>query len=387
MTAFGCLAQLVSVSGTEIQVFWSFWCFLTAVSWIVACSFVYRVVQTFCHKSDSSDDDVRQRQRQMFALLMTLTNIGISLQASSSLLTCLFWIHLLRGSYVAPQLDYLQDLNECNSDGQNFYTILHTVFGPINGICYDLSCILILITYFYRLYTLFYGSAYQVSILTVRISTILMIIFITISIIRQFFTIAGNVHITLALWNTFLAMYFIMSLCLVWSLRKQAILLEQQTLRNMIGTSQSIPIEMQAQSSGSSHDHCTRTHNYNCNFNSNSNSQLNEKSIRIQGNNAAIVQMYNLRRLFAILILLAYVCIASSLLLNILSFVLFQLFDLFDVDIKYGYIADLTYWTLIFADNLINIACISLQFNKFGYFDCIYNYCCLPCEKRSKLTN
>ena len=98
----------------------------------------------------------------------------------------------------------------------------------------------------------------------------------------------------------------------------------------------------------------------------------------------AQLKIRQMAKVFRRLVLLAYVCIASSLTVILLSFLVFEVFvDI--IDTQYGYTLDLVYWTMIFGDNVINIACISLQFDNFGYFDWIYNHCCKSCEKHLKL--
>ena len=56
-------------------------------------------------------------------------------------------------------------------------------------------------------------------------------------------------------------------------------------------------------------------------------------------------------------------------------------------DTRQAYLLDIFLWTSIFVDSLVNITCISLQYENCGYFDCIYNHCCRSCEKYLKLIN
>lgn len=406
MAAFGCFFQILTISNAEIQAFWGFWCFLSLISWMFAFCFIYFAVTAIRHgpsHNGKHETALHQRQKQRFATLMVMTDIIISLHVTVSLPTCLFWIHLFRGHNIAPNIDYLQDLNQCNVDGYNFYTVLSTIFGPVSGILYDLSCIMILTTYFYRLHKIFYGSMFEISTTKIRIAIMLMMIFVLISIIREYFIIDGNnLDGVLISWNIFLGMYFIMSLSLVWNLRKQATLLKIQTLRMMLGSVQMIMTGTMTsntpQTASPTAENVESTKKVkktestqNCKEGSAERTKRDDKTIssqhkmiRIQLNNPAIVKVNNIARVFGRLVLLAYVCVVSSLSVIILSVLVYEVFiDV--IDTKYGYILDLFYWTLIYVDNVINIVCISLQFDNFGYFDWIYNFCCTPCEKHLKL--
>lgn len=97
-------------------------------------------------------------------------------------------------------------------------------------------------------------------------------------------------------------------------------------------------------------------------------------------------KIHTITRLFARLVLLAYVCVVSSLILIIASALIYGiLITVFDT--KHGYFFDIFLWTSVFVDNLINITCMSLQYENYGYFELIYNHCCHPCERYVKLLN
>ena len=376
-----------------MKVCWTLWCLLTIIAWIFTFSFIY-FMQNLWGNAMTKDGKHKQvaksqiQTKRLFAILMTTTNIAISLHVTFALPACLFWIHLYRGNYIAPDIDYQTDLNECNYGVHNFNSTLSLVFGPPNAIFYDLSCIMILITYFYRLHKLFVGTQYALSKLKCIIFIILILLFVAVSVSRQYYTIKGNIHVFLTLWNTFLVIYLIISIYLVWNLQRQATKLKQETIRVAL---RSIKVTI------SHHPYQIGTDQKRFNENLSEakiDKNMNENRPRDQTSQQqtphamkmAHARVNNLIKVFGRLLVLAYVCVVSSLLVVVLSFLVHAVFIHY-ISTKYSYIWDLIYWTLIFSDNVINIACISLQFDNFGYFDWIYLHCCKHCQKHLKLMN
>ena len=365
MEAFDCFYQILRLSSLQIQVCWAFWAFLTLIAWLFTFSFIYFAVNKLWKEAGSAQSETQSKHRKRFAILMGVTDVAISCHITFGLPASLFWIHLFRGYYIAPGIDYETDLNQCNFGSYNFERILSQIFGPLNAIFYDLSCVMILITYFYRLYSIFDRSLYQLSHYKIQKLKILIIMFISLSIVRQIFLFAGNIVLTLPLWNIFLVFYFIISLYLVWNLRNQAIILKQKTM------------EIMSAQIGPSHNARTIS-----NYNENSVSVTN--STGVGACTLTQLRIIQINKVFTRLLILAYICIISSLSVIILSLLVYEVF-MEIINTKYAYILDLVYWTLIFLDNVINITCISLQFDKFKCFDWIYRKCCQSCEKHIKL--
>ena len=355
MPAFECFLQVLSISPPALVIVWAIWCLLTLITCMFAFSFIYFLIGKLRQrKSRKKSNSKSLWSKNVFPILMFITDICIACYVTISLPSSIFFIHFWRGEDIAPSIDYDTDLNKCNYNGYNFYTTFYWIFALPNFFCYDCSYISILLTYFYRLFKLFHGSMYQISKIKAITLKILMTIFIVISISRQIFIVVAfsnhqTVIISVILWHAFIFMHLIISLYLVWNLNKQAKMLKLETLQVQVRS------------------------NLGKNEAQNESSQVNGKAEKIA-------------RLFARLVLLAYVCVVSSLILIVASVLVYGILTTV-FDTKQGYFFDIFLWTTVFVDNLVNVACISLQYEDCGYFDKIYDACCRPCERSLALTN
>lgn len=292
-----------------------------------------------------------KKSGKCFGILTMTSSICFSLYALSCVFSSPFYIHIARQEDIAPSPDfnYETDLNECNfsigNDKFNFYTISRKIVAPINFLFQILSFNLILIAYFYRLIIIFGGSMYEISKCKINTFIILMVIFIIIGIAQIYFAVIWATGILLTMRSLFLLFSFIISFYLVCNLKKQGRQLRNQAIAT----------------------------NLNVNNTINNNNKMSAKGRQI-------VQM------FARLVLLAYVCIFSTLLVVVIGIVLYSILAN-TTNPKYGYIRDLIFWNLVFIDIIINNICIALQYPGNRGFDIIYKYTCKPCEKRLKLMN
>lgn len=357
MSAFGCLEQVLTKSNIPTQVLFAIWCIVTVLAWILSFSFIFFVWAKLSYeKSQGTKRSVAAFKKQrVFALGVAVTNFIIVLHMTTELGSCLFYVHLFTPSL---DIDYINDLNECNYDTYNFYTVLSNIFGPPSAALYDLSFMLVLSSYYYRLLTLFNNSICQLSRIKSIIFAVLMLIFIIISILRNYYQVIGDMDIFVPLFNSFLSMYFVISVFLVIVLKQQSDKLLSFLTRNV-----NIPSDEPA------------TPNVDGNA-------IAVPRIEMRSDYAELVaRLRPLAKAFSKLTLLAYVCIISSVVVIITSVLAFQVFIEELYGATYGYVPNLIYWTLIFCDNLVNIACISFQFEfiQNRYFGKIYKHICRPC--------
>ena len=328
MTIFSCFSELFVQSSAVLQFFWILWLLFGVVAWIFIVSFIYYAVLT---------DRLSQvlEKNNVFLILMITSNIVGGLHIALSLFASLFYVHYWNSDTIKPKIDYANDLNECN-DIDTFDILASITFGVPSSILYDLNYFFILITYYYRLITLFKDSLFKISIVQHYMFGFEMFIFIVVAFTRSYFQYIGKIEITVPLFNIIISFILIISFHLVYNLKRQSNYLVNFILN-------------------------VRISNCNNNFNNNDNN-----SDKHSGKVFQIVTVFNR------LVSLGYVCLLTNVSVVIMSIFVYQIL----VRINDTFVEDVVYWTCLFLDNVINIVSISLQYEKFGYFDIIYQYCC-----------
>lgn len=376
---FDCIEKVLSISNLATQIWWISSCILTFLAMTFSFTFFYNIIK------------YRSQQRATFAILLVTTIASILCNTILLLPSSLYYIELfrLRRNDVDPYDSDAYEHEYIHSDCQ--------LLSSLSSIFYNSSYVCMTLMYFYRLKHLFSNTMYPISKYRTRLFIILVLLLSLCFVVQSIFIFTHNLRGTFFFLLSFLLIYFVTSFYLVWNLNKQATTL-RNTLKAFTNYAHAhannnynvVSKHLQSKSSGqyvktmknlslnntstescdSDHDDARTSSDHDNNYN--------------YGGEAQQEKIEKLTKVFVRLVLLAYISIFSTVTLIVVLVLMFTVMQIANKS-EYAFIADLAYFTLTITDNLINILCVALQFEEFGYFNCIYKHCCQMCEKNIKL--
>ena len=324
------------------------------LAWICGCTFIYNIIKN------------RIEQRTGFSVLLIATTITIVWNMT------LIWVVSL---YFAELYRLTRNGIDAYNPNEYQHTYIHKncqIIVHVSQLFFSSSYILTLLMYFYRLYHLFADTTYTISKLRTKI-------FITLILLMTFCAISQVIFLFLKDYSSlavamigFLMIYFVTSLYLIWNLNLQATSLKNtfnalaRHKNKYLQAVNHLRMSIQA------------------NTNSSTGNNIDMYKTNAEKNQSGDKKMDKIIKVFVRLLLLAYTSIFSTLLVLIALIANFAAHQIVSKS-KYLYITDLMYLSLNIGDGLINILCVSAQFENFAHFNCIYGICCKQCEKDAKL--
>ena len=319
------------------------------LAWICGCTFIYNIIKN------------RIEQRTGFSVLLIATTITIVWNMT------LLWVVSL---YFAELYRLTRNGIDAYNPNEYQHTYIHKncqIIVHVSQLFFSSSYILTLLMYFYRLYHLFADTTYTISKLRTKI-------FITLILLMTFCAISQVIFLFLKDYSSlavamigFLMIYFVTSLYLIWNLNLQA-----TSLKNTLNA---LAIHR--------NKYLKTVNNLRMGIETTSSSNSIEDT-NTEKNQIRDEKMDKIIKMFVRLLLLAYTSIFSTFLVIIMLIVHVLLHEIV-TESKYLYIADFVYVFLELGDGLINIFCVSMQLERFDYFNCIYIRCCSKFEKHAKL--
>ena len=210
MTFLDCVGRMLSIMDAQTKILGFVLLTIAICCWIITIRF-----SIMLHRATKTQQNLNSPSRMKFLRLMISTCFMLSTCALLKIINFLFVMQIF---HPKKSIDYR---TFCGDNGE-FYTYA-TQYVSIVTFIWNIQYVLILTVYYQRLLLIFKDSMFGINKCEKITFTLLAILGLIDLVVMGYFEYSSlnNLEIYTTCWNIFLAIYFILSIYLVFLLRKQ----------------------------------------------------------------------------------------------------------------------------------------------------------------------